>query len=189
SEDIDNHSNYQLKLLKNLYDDGILTQGEYIQKRDKIINELVPSDYQSEQEIASNTTETERKTESVTRNNSNHFFSIHGRLNRGRYFLYNYVVNISVVLFVLLFAYLGIIVSEVVIDIARLFMLANIFIQSIKRFHDLGKSGWQVLFLLIPILNFITILNLLLTPGETETNKYGENPIKPKNNLKRETIT
>jgi uncharacterized membrane protein YhaH (DUF805 family) len=189
SEDINNHRNYQLKLLKNLYDDGILTQDEYIQKRDKIISELVPSDYQIEQEAASDTTETERKTESIIRNNSNHFFSIHGRLNRGRYLLYNYVVNISVVLFVLLFIYLGIIVSEVVINIARLFMLANIFIQSIKRFHDLGKSGWQVLFFLIPFVNLFTVFYLLLVPGETVTNKYGENSIKLKNNLRRETIS
>ena len=37
---------------------------------------------------------------------------------------------------------------------------------SVRRMHDVGKSGW---FLLIPIYDLI----LLLTEGEVETNKYG----------------
>lgn len=40
---------------------------------------------------------------------------------------------------------------------------------SIRRMHDLGKSGWYIL---IPIYNFI----LFCTDGETKENEYGEDP-------------
>ncbi len=40
---------------------------------------------------------------------------------------------------------------------------------SVRRMHDVGKSGW---FLLIPIYSLV----LVLTPGEKGENKYGEDP-------------
>jgi uncharacterized membrane protein YhaH (DUF805 family) len=43
---------------------------------------------------------------------------------------------------------------------------------SVRRMHDVGKSGW---YLLIPIYNII----LAATEGEAETNEYGQNPKSP----------
>ena len=45
----------------------------------------------------------------------------------------------------------------------------------VKRWHDLGKSGWMVLTLFIPYINLLILLYLGLAPGTPEANKYGEN--------------
>ena len=49
--------------------------------------------------------------------------------------------------------------------------LPNIFV-SIRRMHDVGKSGW---FILIPIYNLV----LAVTGSEPGSNKYGPNPKPP----------
>ena len=43
---------------------------------------------------------------------------------------------------------------------------------SVRRMHDVGKSGW---FILIPIYNLI----LAITEGEREENQYGPDPKNP----------
>ena len=45
-----------------------------------------------------------------------------------------------------------------------------------KRWHDLDKSGWMNLTLLLPILNFFILLFLGLAAGTADSNKYGEVP-------------
>ena len=46
----------------------------------------------------------------------------------------------------------------------------------VRRLHDIGKSGWFYLIILIPIIGFIWILILLCLDGVTEDNKWGTNP-------------
>ena len=46
----------------------------------------------------------------------------------------------------------------------------------IRRLHDVGKSGWFYLIILIPIIGFIWILVLFCTDGVKEDNKWGANP-------------
>ena len=52
-----------------------------------------------------------------------------------------------------------------------LFLISGYFllIQGIKRMHDIGKSGWNFI---IPLYGLI----LLLTEGDSGTNKYGSSP-------------
>ena len=38
-------------------------------------------------------------------------------------------------------------------------------VAHIRRWHDLGRSGWWTLLFLIPLVNFIVFLCLLFTPG------------------------
>lgn len=47
---------------------------------------------------------------------------------------------------------------------------------SIRRMHDIGKSGWMVLISLIPIIGWIWILILFCTKGISGENKYGADP-------------
>jgi uncharacterized membrane protein YhaH (DUF805 family) len=48
---------------------------------------------------------------------------------------------------------------------------------SIKRFHDIGKSGWHILLLLVPFIGPIWVgLELLFTPSAAESNMYGQPP-------------
>jgi len=50
---------------------------------------------------------------------------------------------------------------------------------SVRRLHDLGKSGWWLLIAIIPIVNFIGIFVILvftLMEGEKQPNQYGNVP-------------
>src|SRR5690606_6811399 len=47
---------------------------------------------------------------------------------------------------------------------------------SVRRLHDVGKSGWMILVSLIPIVGGIWLLVLLLTDSEPGENEYGTNP-------------
>ena len=46
----------------------------------------------------------------------------------------------------------------------------------VRRLHDVGKSGWFYLIILIPLIVFIWILVLFCTEGDKEDNKWGSNP-------------
>jgi uncharacterized membrane protein YhaH (DUF805 family) len=47
---------------------------------------------------------------------------------------------------------------------------------SIRRLHDIGKSGWYIFVNLIPLAGFIWYLVLLCSSGNTGENKYGPDP-------------
>ncbi len=47
---------------------------------------------------------------------------------------------------------------------------------SVRRLHDVGKSGWFSLILLIPLIGSIWFIVLLLTNSNQGENKYGPNP-------------
>lgn len=47
---------------------------------------------------------------------------------------------------------------------------------SVRRLHDIGKSGWYYLIILIPIAGQIWLLVLLCTDSQPGDNKYGPNP-------------
>ena len=47
---------------------------------------------------------------------------------------------------------------------------------SVRRLHDVGKSGWMLLISLIPIAGAIWLLVLILTNSKPGENKYGPNP-------------
>ena len=49
---------------------------------------------------------------------------------------------------------------------------------AIRRLHDVGKSGWFSLIILIPIVGIIWLLVLLCTNGIDGENEYGSNPNK-----------
>ncbi len=47
---------------------------------------------------------------------------------------------------------------------------------SVRRLHDVGKSGWMLLIGLIPILGWFYLLYLYLQPGDAGPNSYGGDP-------------
>lgn len=48
--------------------------------------------------------------------------------------------------------------------------------QICKRFHDRGKSGLEILFLLIPFYNIYVLIMLLFADGDIGDNEYGTDP-------------
>lgn len=50
---------------------------------------------------------------------------------------------------------------------------------SVRRLHDVGKSGWFLLIVLIPLIGAIWLLVLFCTEGNNGPNQYGEDPKRP----------
>ena len=47
---------------------------------------------------------------------------------------------------------------------------------TVRRLHDIGKSGWFYLIVLIPLIGPIWLLVLHCTEGQKEDNKWGPDP-------------
>ena len=47
---------------------------------------------------------------------------------------------------------------------------------SVRRLHDVGKSGWNILYVLIPVIGVKWLLALFSRDTMTEKNKWGGNP-------------
>ncbi|PWU23734.1 hypothetical protein C5B42_01755 [Candidatus Cerribacteria bacterium 'Amazon FNV 2010 28 9'] len=46
----------------------------------------------------------------------------------------------------------------------------------IRRWHDLGKSGWFILLQLVPYINLLFVLYLLFAQGQSKKNRFGSPP-------------
>ena len=55
------------------------------------------------------------------------------------------------------------------------FLIPNIAV-SVRRMHDIGRSGWWVLIFLIPIVNLIMLLVWFTQRGTVGDNEYGGDP-------------
>lgn len=60
--------------------------------------------------------------------------------------------------------------------IYALAIIIPIIAVSVRRLHDIGKSGWMYLVFLIPIAGPIWLLVLLCTNSQPGANKWGDNP-------------
>ncbi len=113
--------------------------------------------------------------------------SFKGRLSRKSFFIKSVVVGLVQLLNVIVMSYvqktltagadtetsllsLPISLASMVISISVVVFSVSI---SIKRWHDLGKSGWWTLITLVPVVNSIVWLYLILKKGEATNNNYG----------------
>lgn len=46
----------------------------------------------------------------------------------------------------------------------------------LRRLHDSGKNGWNILLIFIPFIGWIWLIILLILVGEPRTNKWGPYP-------------
>ena len=47
---------------------------------------------------------------------------------------------------------------------------------SVRRLHDIGRSGWWLLIGLIPLVGIIVLIVFFATEGQPGDNQYGPNP-------------
>ena len=50
---------------------------------------------------------------------------------------------------------------------------------SVRRFHDIGKTGWWVLISIIPIIGWIAAIYFWAQPSQAGANDYGAGPQGP----------
>jgi uncharacterized membrane protein YhaH (DUF805 family) len=60
--------------------------------------------------------------------------------------------------------------------IYSLFVLIPGIAVSVRRLHDIGKSGWMLLIVLIPVVGAIWMLVLMVLDSNPGENQYGPNP-------------
>ncbi len=54
---------------------------------------------------------------------------------------------------------------------------------SVRRLHDVGKSGWFFLIILVPVIGALWLLVLMCTDSDPGANEYGPNPKNPSDEL------
>ncbi len=124
-----------------------------------------------------------------------HYADFSGRARRREYWgtvLFNVIVQVA--LNIALVAVLAILFSSIEINgevtvSPLLFVLINIprYIYSlvwllpslavaVRRLHDIGKSGWNLLWILLPIIGWIMLIYWYCQDSELGENKWGANP-------------
>lgn len=109
-------------------------------------------------------------------------FTTDGRINRLPYFKYIITLWIASAVITILFDSIGgngessLLLSLPVWVLLMGISVGNIMLD-IRRLHDLNRSGWFCLIILIPFVNIIFQLYLLLAQGTVGYNRYGEDPL------------
>ncbi len=124
-------------------------------------------------------------------------FKTQGRSRRAVYLVDQIKFTLSLILIVViaksLSDYLGspadeIVESSVIFIAMVLYIIVDV-VATVKRLHDLNKSGKHIFLLLIPIYNLIFMFVLLFEKGTTGNNSYGSDPrILPKKDYRKKLI-
>ena len=108
------------------------------------------------------------------------FSDFEGRARRKEYWMYTLINAIVILIAITLDNVLGLANEDYFIGpIYMLYALAVILpglAVSVRRLHDVGKSGWMILISFIPIIGGIWLLILFVTDGQVGENEYGLNP-------------
>ncbi|WP_448216058.1 DUF805 domain-containing protein [Endozoicomonas sp. 2B-B] len=123
------------------------------------------------------------------RQNSNEPLRLIRRIGRTRYLAMSWlVVAVEAVAF-LLPDYLPMLIGaaltiqqtvSMVLGIHSLAIMLTLYLV-ITRLHDMDRSGWLWLFLVIPVVNILLLFWLSIGPGTEGKNNYGEPPLPPAN--------
>jgi uncharacterized membrane protein YhaH (DUF805 family) len=108
-----------------------------------------------------------------------------GRYNRAKYALIMLIVAIPLIILriVALEVDLGdkfIGILKVVFEILGVVAIAVSLPITVKRLHDVDKSGWYCLLFLVPVANVILGFYLLFKKGTQGINRFGEDPLSSK---------
>lgn len=72
----------------------------------------------------------------------------------------------------------GVIGTEVIGSLFSLAVLLPSIAVSVRRLHDIDKSGWWLLICLIPLIGMIILLIWACSKGTDGDNRYGSDPLR-----------
>ncbi|WP_299779730.1 DUF805 domain-containing protein [uncultured Formosa sp.] len=105
-----------------------------------------------------------------------HYADFKGRARRQEYWMF-VLINMIISWSLSLFDYvLGTSFFAIISGLYSLAVIIPGIAVSVRRLHDVGKSGWYLLLSLIPIIGWIWLLILMVTDGESGPNNWGDNP-------------
>lgn len=105
----------------------------------------------------------------------NKYADFNGRSPRAEYWYFE-LFNVAVVM---VLAVLGAIIGKLFMYVYYAYVLAILvpsIAVSIRRMHDIGRSGWWVLISLVPFIGSIWYIVLAALPSQLGPNQYGPNP-------------
>jgi uncharacterized membrane protein YhaH (DUF805 family) len=109
-----------------------------------------------------------------------HFADFNGRARRKEYWMF--------ALFNVLFSFLAMVLDNLLgtsfdgIGYGFLYIGYSLAViipslaVAVRRLHDVGKSGWMLLIVLIPFIGAIWLLVLFVSEGNSGENQYGPDP-------------
>jgi uncharacterized membrane protein YhaH (DUF805 family) len=103
----------------------------------------------------------------------NHYVDFNGRERRK---VFGFFVLITFIIDIILLTIGAIIGFQVLYYLFNLAILLPYLAISVRRLHDIGKSGWFALLFLIPIVSLVLLIILLAVDSVKGSNQYGENP-------------
>ena len=108
------------------------------------------------------------------------YVNFNGRSRRSElwwFFLFNFIIQIIIII-------LANLITKNLMFLSYIYSLI-IFLPglglAIRRLHDIGKSGWYILIVLIPIVGIFILLYFYCLDSENQSNEYGESPKYGKN--------
>jgi uncharacterized membrane protein YhaH (DUF805 family) len=108
-------------------------------------------------------------------------FSFEGRVNRAWYFWHVLLDDLVIFTTVLALMVVGAVVGTPLVLLPLVgAALAGIWAATavtVKRFHDLGRSGWHTLGLLVPLYGLYLGIVLIFQKGIEGPNQYGPDPL------------
>jgi uncharacterized membrane protein YhaH (DUF805 family) len=97
-----------------------------------------------------------------------------GRARRKEYWMF---YLFTIIFFIVAIVFDGLLGSPGVIScLYFLALLIPSFAVTVRRLHDINKSGWWILIDLIPYIGAFWLLILLVTDSDPYNNRYGEDP-------------
>jgi uncharacterized membrane protein YhaH (DUF805 family) len=98
-----------------------------------------------------------------------------GRARRAEYwFFFLFYFLISIPLTIIDMALLG---AQILSSILALALIIPSLAVTVRRLHDLDKSGWFILIGLIPLIGTIILIVWFCTAGTPGPNRFGEDPL------------
>jgi uncharacterized membrane protein YhaH (DUF805 family) len=96
------------------------------------------------------------------------YIDIQGRASRSEYWWF--------FLFCLIINTIAMFINQNLEVITSLLLLLPSLTVMIRRLHDVDKSGWWVLILLLPIIGLLVILYFMIIEGTKGPNRFGNPP-------------
>jgi uncharacterized membrane protein YhaH (DUF805 family) len=103
-----------------------------------------------------------------------------GRARRKEYWMFVLFNTIFLIIATILDNVFGLTLGEQIYGVLYFLYALVVLIPGlavcVRRLHDVGKSGWMYLIVLIPIIGVIWIFVLCVTDSKPGENQYGPNP-------------
>jgi uncharacterized membrane protein YhaH (DUF805 family) len=104
------------------------------------------------------------------------YFNFEGRARRKEFWMFavaNLVVSVALGI---IGSFMGYVASSALSGLYSLAILVPTLGLTVRRMHDIGKSGYVILLALIPLVGVIVLLVWATQEGISGENEYGQNP-------------